>query len=810
MKKLLFILAFVLLSFSVAAYVTPYDDFDMRKVLGMYNATNVTSMFFCDLEGNCYTISQLAAGGGGNTTEEIYNAILSNQTFQFEIGADCSPGDFVKGVDDDGTLDCSTPVGGGAGGGDKWLDDGDFISPNATFAAKVNATFFTSRFMTNISGGIINTSVININGTDLTGFFITVDNPLNSTSDMANALDNDTIVRDSELVLVNSTLFSQVWDIFNNFVNNTLWAENNETLKRYVGDNFVNDSEITAFNQSVKDFVNGSYVSNIGDEVTANYNVSGLLNITNITVRDVNALGYIELGGVRETAWPVNTTDQMFDAVDNLTFQYEIGADCSPGDFVKGVDNDGTLDCDTPVGGGGGGDKFIDDGDVVSPNSTFGYGINATLITSNSQTNISNGLINTSVININGTDLAALFLTYDNPLNSTTDMFKAVAYNSTFPDLYSDNTFATGTTQSFDEIIVVRLYADEAFIYNTSVVNRNGTQLNISHNVWLDSSTSGKVMVGSPRTPFSELEVVGNINGTQLCIAGKGCIADFEFNSSDDILAVVSGAGYGDLFGSGSNGYITRWNGTNSVNISTIYTTGSAVSIGGDLTPDRLLDVDGNFTAGTIFANGGRPDTSEPISADLVLGASANGYTRHNGSIMFWTDANAARLRMDDTGGSPRLHVQAWDSFLDGSFLPAAVGGISYFSGYTGIGTTSPNQNLEVRGGVNISGGLNVTGNVSAQYFIGDGSQLTGISSGSGDVIGAGASNRIAVWNSTGTINASSMLYEVNQKMGVNQSSPTYGFQVNTTFRLTEAGKNIGINSTCLNLEGPNSLLSIC
>jgi len=44
----------------------------------------------------------------GNTTNEIFG-VCNNNTFQLEIGSDCSVGDFVKGVDDDGTLDCSTP-----------------------------------------------------------------------------------------------------------------------------------------------------------------------------------------------------------------------------------------------------------------------------------------------------------------------------------------------------------------------------------------------------------------------------------------------------------------------------------------------------------------------------------------------------------------------------------------------------------------------------------------------------------------------------------------------------------------------------
>jgi len=87
--------------------------------------------------------------------------------FQLEIGSDCSVGQFVKGVDNDGTLDCDTPTGGGGGAGDKWLDNGDWISPNATFASWVNASLFTANLQINMTKGGIKSAVgVSINASD--------------------------------------------------------------------------------------------------------------------------------------------------------------------------------------------------------------------------------------------------------------------------------------------------------------------------------------------------------------------------------------------------------------------------------------------------------------------------------------------------------------------------------------------------------------------------------------------------------------------------------------------------------------------
>ncbi|KKN24744.1 hypothetical protein LCGC14_0891700, partial [marine sediment metagenome] len=102
-----------------------------------------------------------------DVNDSVGNWSLDRTDYQKEIGVDCDAGDFVKGVDDDGTLDCDTPASGGGAAGDKWLDDGAWISPNSSFAPWVNATLFTVNLQINISeGGIKSVAGTSINASE--------------------------------------------------------------------------------------------------------------------------------------------------------------------------------------------------------------------------------------------------------------------------------------------------------------------------------------------------------------------------------------------------------------------------------------------------------------------------------------------------------------------------------------------------------------------------------------------------------------------------------------------------------------------
>ena len=107
---------------------------------------------------------------------------------------------------------------------------------------------------------------------------------------------------------------------------------------------------------------------------------------------------------------------------------------------------------------------------------------------------------------------------------------------------------------------------------------------------------------------------------------------------------------------------------------------------------------------------------------------------------------------------------------------------VDAYNNRVGIGTRSPAEKLVVIGSVNISDSLNVSGTIQATTFIGDGSKLTGISTGQ-------------IWNSSGT---NVFLNDSTAKVGIGTTSPTEILEVGGNVRVSGniTGTSFGINET--------------
>ena len=116
-------------------------------------------------------------------------------------------------------------------------------------------------------------------------------------------------------------------------------------------------------------------------------------------------------------------------------------------------------------------------------------------------------------------------------------------------------------------------------------------------------------------------------------------------------------------------------------------------------------------------------------------------------------------------------------------------------SGNVGIGKTSPNFKLDVAGQINASA-VNVTGTVQATTFIGDGSLLTGLTTGH-------------PWNSSGT---TLYLNDSRALVGIGTISPTAKLDVNGTgpgnlFRVgNDSNDFIVVNGTTGNVGIGNTI----
>lgn len=85
-------------------------------------------------------------------------------------------------------------------------------------------------------------------------------------------------------------------------------------------------------------------------------------------------------------------------------------------------------------------------------------------------------------------------------------------------------------------------------------------------------------------------------------------------------------------------------------------------------------------------------NTSDPIGADIVVGSNADGGTRHDGSIMWWSNVSASRI----SNSYDVFHFSVWNNGTPNIGLSAISGGSSYFLGNVGIGTTAPSSRLSI------------------------------------------------------------------------------------------------------------------
>jgi hypothetical protein len=198
--------------------------------------------------------------------------------------------------------------------------------------------------------------------------------------------------------------------------------------------------------------------------------------------------------------------------------------------------------------------------------------------------------------------------------------------------------------------------------------------------------------------------------------AGDGGAANVDFGGSGGFITIRSGQGGAAI---GNSGYSAEF--------------GGALTLG----------------AGDAGSNNGNIDLGA-AGGDVYIGAGdSTGNTADGGGIYITSGAAGTNA----LAGQIQLTIPPSDS---------GSGGVWIFDGYGNL--TAPG-NVTAAG--NISGGniltagvVSATGNVSGNYFIGNGSQLTGISSGVQSSIANGTSNvNIATANGNVTITANAETY---------------------------------------------------
>src|SRR3989339_1143090 len=222
--------------------------------------------------------------------------------------------------------------------------------------------------------------------------------------------------------------------------------------------------------------------------------------------------------------------------------------------------------------------------------------------------------------------------------------------------------------------------------------------------------TSARYVGIGTTTPQQKLHVNGSIlaNGTinattDVCIQGGACLSS-------------AGTGSGTISGSGTSNYVPLWNGTSSINKSNIYQGAS-----------------GNIGIGTV----------NPISR-LEINSAANGGPAGL-NINF-----ATRTNTEDSTSA----INVTGTLAKGTVFKVEAGG------NVGIGTSSPQQKLDVVGNINSTGFINATTDVCIQ----GGACLSSVSASAGGWTKTGT--QVALTTATDNVSIGSTDFFVDNSKG--------------------------------------------
>ena len=205
----------------------------------------------------------------------------------------------------------------------------------------------------------------------------------------------------------------------------------------------------------------------------------------------------------------------------------------------------------------------------------------------------------------------------------------------------------------------------------------------------------------------------------------------------------------------------------------------------GDIASDESFTFSNVSVIGNVSVESNMSVGSGALFVDAENNKVGVGNTIPNNTLDVSGDVNISGtvwslgLNITAGGSSSSGGPGAWNSSGANVFLNETTANV-------GIGTSLPAEKLVVIGNVNISDSLNVSGTVQAATFIGDGSQLTGISTGQ-------------IWNSTG---ATAYLNDSEANVGIGTASPSErlvvvgNVSVPGTFFIDNESGRVGIGTT--------------
>jgi len=373
------------------------------------------------------------------------------------------------------------------------------------------------------------------------------------------------------------------------------------------------------------------------------------------------------------------------------------------------------------------------------------------------------------------------------------------------------------------------LYLANSTIYiGNQTISANATNViisgiltaNISGNISGNAATAGTVTTNAQPNITS----VGIL--TSLSVSGN--ITTGNLDGANNITAnyfIGSGNNLSNIQGANVTGAVTYAGTANSVALANVSGAGNIASINLDSSTSNVLYGNGVFApaaatygnsdVATFLARYGTNTitTTGNISVGNIIGngqaltsiAGAN----VTGAVTYAGTANSVALaNVSGIGNIASINLDSSTSnvlYGNGVFAPAAVSygnsNVATFLASYGSNTITTTGNISV-GNIITGGIVSATGNITAPFFIGNGSQLTGITVGAGSSITNGNSNVTVAANSNVSISVA----------GTSNVVVVTGTQVNVTGNVSASGNitagNVSATTFTGNVSGNGSALS--
>ena len=499
---------------------------------------------------------------------------------------------------------------------------------------------------------------------------------------------------------------------------------------------YTNTQDIL-FNNSIADFTNNKFFSNIA-------NFTGTLTDTKYCVYTTG------------TGIVCNSESGATDLTPYSTLSYLTTAHYNKTEIQNIINNGSYITIDT--------DTFVGNYSAFLNKIDWSHATNGTLALTSAIPTNTNQLLNGAGF-YNSTDFSISDYAFLTTINNGTYTFD---WNSTglIKDWSSVDSFI-GNYSTFLTHIDWSKVTNGTLALTTDLVDYNSSGLIIDWNSsglikdWtLDTSsfidwataTNGTLALTSniPTNNNQLINGLGFYNSTDFSILDyyTKTESDLENTSNNNYIVYTNGTmkdyvdtrgfGSGSITGAGTLNYIPMWNGTTSINNSVIYQLGTNVGIG-TTSPRQKLDVNGNILFGTQTVMTSAT-TGGGFGANLIYdgawkyintGAASLLWSGGLGEMSVWTIPSGSGGAIASLAGAERMRISNSGGLSFGNAYVATDPGAGsmIISGNVGIGTTSPQNKLNVAGDGNFTGyvmsqGINLTALNSTGLIINWSSQV--------------------------------------------------------------------------------------